>query len=236
MRNQKYRVLALVIVATCLWTAGAEAQGNWQPGEFGSWRFYMGMSEPKCDSQFWDDYFLDFNGSPSSFKDLVFGTDYLWKTSRYGGVLFGISFYDGKSTLAYRDWVDADGQDVSHTASLGLADLSAAYALRYGRNSVRPYVGAGGGLLWWRFLEEGYFIDFSDEENLPIYFGNYRADGLTWELFALAGLDFRLSHSWSFFFEGRYRWSEDELNKDFAGFGTIDLSGVQLAGGFSYNF
>ena len=94
---------------------------------------------------------------------------------------------------------------------------------------------AGGGLLWWQFREEGYFIDFS-EEDLPIFFGNYLADGLTWELFALAGLDFRLSQRWSFFFEGRYRWSEDELNKDFSGFGTIDLSSIQLAGGFSYNF
>ena len=52
MRNQKYRVLALVILAASLWTVNAEAQGNWRPGDFGSWRFYMGISEPKCDSQF----------------------------------------------------------------------------------------------------------------------------------------------------------------------------------------
>ncbi len=147
MRHQKCRVLALAIVATCLWTVSAEAQGNWRPSDFGSWRFFMGVSEPRCDSLFWDDYFLDFDGSPSSFNDLVFGTDYLWRTSRNGGVLFGVSFSNGKSTLAYRDWVDADGQDVSHTASLGLSDLTAAYVLRFGRNSVRPYIGAGGGLL-----------------------------------------------------------------------------------------
>ena len=141
MRYQKFRVFALVIVVICLWTVSAEAQGNWRPGDFGSWRFFMGISEPRCDSQFWDDYFLDFNGSPSDLSDLVFGTDYLWRTSRDGGVLFGVSFYEGKSTLAYRDWVDADGQDVSHTASLGLSDLTAAYVLRFGRSSVRPYIG-----------------------------------------------------------------------------------------------
>ena len=235
MFSQKSRFLAIVILATSLWTINAEAQGNWRPGDFGSWRFFMGIAEPRSDSQFWDDYFLDFTGSPSDFDDLVFGTDYLWRTSRAGGVLFGISFYSGESTFAYRDWVDADGQDVSHTTSLGLSDLTAAYVLRFGRNSVRPYIGAGAGLLWWQFREEGYFIDFS-EDDLPIYFGNYRADGLTWELYALAGLDFRLSHNWSFFFEGRYRWSEDELNKDYSGFGTIDLSSAQVAGGFSYNF
>jgi hypothetical protein len=235
MRQKRNILLILVFVTASLWTATAEAQGNWRPGDFGSWRFWMGVFEPEANSQFWDDYFVTFTGSPSSFQDLVFGTDYLWKNSRNGGVLFGASFYDGKTTLAYRDWVDADGQDISHTASLRQWDLTAAYVLRFGRNSIRPYIGGGGGLLWWRFSEEGNFIDFS-EDDLPIFFGNYYADGLTWELFALAGLDFRLSHNWSFFFEGRYRWSEDELNNDFAGFGTIDLSGGQIAGGFSYNF
>jgi hypothetical protein len=235
MRSQKILILALAVAIASLATVNAEAQGNWRPGDFGSWRFFMGIFEPEANSQFWDDYFIDFTGSPSSFQDLVFGTDYLWKTTRNGGLLFGISFYEGKATLAYQDWVDADGLDISHTSRLNLSDLTAAYLLRYGRGSVRPYIGGGAGLLWWQFREEGYFIDFT-EDDLPIFFGNYRADGLTWELFALAGLDFRLSHKWSFFFEGRYRWSEDEMGDDFSGFGTIDLSGGQMVGGFSYNF
>lgn len=236
MRRQRLFMLVFAVAIASLVTAQAEAQGNWRAGDFGSWRFFMGIFEPEADSQFWDEYFLDFTGSPSDFQDLVFGTDYLWRTSRHGGLLFGASFYEGKTTLAYRDWVDADSRDISHTTSLDLSDFTAAYVLRFGRGSLRPYVGGGGGILWWRFREEGYFIDFSDQENLPIFFGNYNADGLTWELLAIAGLDFRLSHRWSFFFEGRYRWAEDELNKDFSGFGTIDLSGGQMVGGFSYNF
>ena len=159
MRNQRYLVLAIAVTIASLAPVNAEAQGNWRPGDFGSWRFFMGIFEPEANSQFWDDYFVDFTGSPSSFQDLVFGTDYLWRTSRHGGLLFGISFYEGKSTLAYQDWVDADGQDISHTSTLSLWDLSAAYVLRYGRGSVRPYVGAGGGMVWWQFREEGYFID-----------------------------------------------------------------------------
>jgi len=66
--------------------------------------------------------------------------------------------------------------------------------------------------------------------------GSFSADGTTWELFGLAGFDFPLGYKWSFFFEGRYRWAEAELNKDFSGFGTIDLAGYELTGGFSYNF
>jgi hypothetical protein len=235
MLHQKSRVFTLVIAVAALWSASAEAQGNWQPGDFGSWRFYMGVFEPTASSQYWDETFEVFTGSPSDFEDLVFGTDYLWRTSRYGGILFGVSFYDGRATQAYIDWVDAGGGDISHTTTLTLTDMTAAYVLRVGRGGVRPYIGGGGGLLWWRLREEGSFIDFADP-NLPIVFASYRSDGTTWELFGLAGLDFRLGHRWSFFFEGRYRWSEAELNQDFAGFGTIDLSGPQVVGGFSYNF
>ena len=235
MFHQKFRPLALVVAIVALWSVSAEAQGNWQPGDFGSWRFYLGLFEPEASSQYWDDTFEVFTGSPSDFEDFVIGADYLWRTSRHGGLLFGGSIYEGRATQAYIDWVDAEGRDIAHTTTLELMDFTAAYVLRFGRGSVQPYLGGGGGLLWWRLREEGSLIDFVDPE-YPIIYASYRADGTTWELFALAGIDFRLSRSWSFFFEGRYRWAEDELNKDFSGFGTIDLSGAQLAGGFSFNF
>ena len=89
--------------------------------------------------------------------------------------------------------------------------------------------------MWWQLREEGSFIDFGDDD-LPIIYASYRAESTTWEAFAIAGLDIRLSYRWSFFFEGRYRWAEDELNRDLAGLGAIDLSGLQLDGGFAYNF
>jgi hypothetical protein len=178
MLHQKSRVFTLVIAVAALWSASAEAQGNWQPGDFGSWRFYMGVFEPTASSQYWDETFEVFTGSPSDFEDLVFGTDYLWRTSRYGGILFGVSFYDGRATQAYIDWVDAGGGDISHTTTLTLTDMTAAYVLRVGRGGVRPYIGGGGGLLWWRLREEGSFIDFADP-NLPIVFASYRSDG-TW--------------------------------------------------------
>jgi hypothetical protein len=235
MRRLTHFSLIIVIATSTLFAVNAEAQGNWKPGDFGSARFYLGLFEPQADSQYWDDIFAGFTGSPSDFEDFVFGADYLWGTSRNGGVLFGVSFYEGKSTQAYLDWVDLDGQDISHLTTLRLSDLTAAYVFRFGGKNLRPYVGGGVGLLWWQLREEGSFIDFADDD-LPIIYASYLAESTTWEAFAIAGLDVRLSYRWSFFFEGRYRWAEDELNRDFAGFGTIDLSGLQFDGGFAYNF
>jgi hypothetical protein len=234
MHQVVFRVL-FAAAALCGLAADAAAQGNWQPGDFGALRVRVGVFEPVADSQFWDDYFTDFAGSASNFEDLVLGFDYLWRTSRQAGLLFGASFYEGSTTLGYRDWVDSEGGDINHLSTLDLADFSAAYVWRFGSGGPSPYIGAGGGLLLWEFREEGSFIDFGDPD-YPIVFGSYLADGTTWELLALAGLDLPLGFSWSLFFEGRYRWAEDELNLDFAGFGTIDLSGYELTAGLSWNF
>jgi len=235
MHSQHVRVLVIVVGLLTVATTVAEAQGNWQPGDFGSLRFRLGIYEPRADSQYWDEVFEVFTGSPADFQDLVFGVDYVWRTSRQGGLAFGTSFYDGATTQAYLDWVDGNGNDVSHATTLKLSDLTAAYVLRFGRGGLRPYIGGGGGLLWWRLREEGSFIDFADPD-LPVIFASYEADGTTWELFAVAGLEVPLGYKWGFFFEGRYRWADAELNKDFSGFGTIDLTGYELSGGFSYNF
>ena len=158
MGSRHIRILALVISLLTLCTVTTEAQGNWQPGDFGAFRFYLGLFEPNADSQYWDETFDAFSGSPSDFNDFIFGVDYLWRTSRSGGLLFGTSFYEGKATQAYLDWVDGDGRDISHLTTLSLGDLTAAYMVQFGRHTVRPYLGAGAGLLWWNLREEGSFM------------------------------------------------------------------------------
>ena len=120
MKVQDIRILAVVVVFVAMGALTAEAQGNWQPGDFGAFRFYLGLFEPNADSQYWDETFDVFSGSPSDLNDFIFGVDYLWRTSRSGGLLFGTSFYEGKATQAYLDWVDGDGRDISHLTTLSL--------------------------------------------------------------------------------------------------------------------
>lgn len=226
-------VLGALIFLTSPLTA--EAQGNWQPGAFGSLRFRAGLFEPQGDSQYWEDSFATFTGSPESFRDLVWGVDYVWMTSGTTGLMFGSSFFNGTTTQAYREWVDIDGRDISHTTRLKQWDLTAAFVWRLGRRGVVPYLGIGGGFNNWRLEESGYFIDFGDPD-LPIVWATYKASGWTFEALGLAGIDVALGYRWSFFVEGRYRYSDDELADDFSGFGTIDLSGTELSFGFSWNF
>jgi hypothetical protein len=55
-------------------------------------------------------------------------------------------------------------------------------------------------------------------------------------VFGLAGVDLRLNDTWSLVGQARYRWAEDELGGNFAGFGTIDLSGFDYTVGAAFHF
>ncbi|HOC44536.1 MAG TPA: hypothetical protein PKJ99_16090 [Thermoanaerobaculales bacterium] len=228
-------ILAVLIVTAAAVTA--EAQGNWRPGDFGSARFRLGLFEPEGDSAYWDDTFSVFTGAAGDFQDLTIGLDYLWRTSARTGIQFGTSFYGGETTQAYLDYVDLDGWDISHVTSLDTWDVSAAYVVRFGDggSAVIPYLGAGGGFIFWTLEEAGDFIDFASPDQ-EVYFGIYQAEGWTWEAFGLVGVDIPVGYSWSFFGEGRYRYADDELGDDFGGFGTLDLSGWELALGLAWNF
>jgi hypothetical protein len=237
MRSLITRTVILGVLVLMGGAELADAQGNWRPGDFGSLRFRVGLFEPDGSSQYWDETFDVFTGSPGDLQDITFGADYLWRTSPHGGLMFGTSWYGGSSTQAYRDWVDTDGYDIRHTTSLDLWDVSAAYVYRFGSRDwqVVPYAGLGGGFVNWRLEEVGYFIDFSSPGQ-EIYYAGYRATGWTWEALGLVGVEVPVGLRWSFFGEGRYRAADDELGDDFSGFGTLDLSGWEVSAGFAWNF
>lgn len=227
-----------ILLATLLIVfTGADAEAQWQrhyePNS--QFRFRLGIFEPAGGSDGWDAVFEGFTGRPSDLQDFVWGADYLWRTSRHTAVLFGFSFYGGKTTSAYEEWVGNDGSEISHTTSLDIWDLTAAFLYRFGGSGVRPYLGIGGGFVSWRLTDEGYFIDFGSP-NQDVIWAWYGAEGTTFEAFALAGIDIPLNPRWSFIIEGRYRWANDELGNDFSGFGELDLSGWEITGGFGVNF
>jgi hypothetical protein len=93
---------------------------------------------------------------------------------------------------------------------------------------LMPYVGAGGGAVWHRFVQEGLFVDY---ESLRILEGRIETSGFSPLLHGFAGADVRISPRVSLTFEGRYTWSRAEMGNDFVGFDRIDLSGLQTTAG-----
>lgn len=235
MKRMLTRTIPLAALLFVFTAVDAEAQWSRSYEPRSQFRFRLGLFEPAGRSDGWDEIFEGFTGQPADLQDFIWGTDYLLRTGRHTGILFGFSFYSGKTTSGYEDWVASDDSEIRHTTQLAIWDMTAAFVYRFGSGGIRPYLGAGGGFLWYELTEEGNFIDFGDPD-LPVFWAWYGARGTTFEAFGLAGIEFPLNPRWSFFFEGRYRYAFDTLGQDYAGFGDLDLSGYEITGGFGINF
>ena len=235
MKRHTTRTCILVTIFALTGVASAEAQWVRTTHPTSQLRFRFGLFEPAGDSDGWDRVFEGFTGDPADLQDFVWGSDFILYTSPHTGILFGGSYYRGRTTSAYTDWETADGYDIRHTTTLEISDLNAAFVFYPTGGPVRPYLGAGAGLLWYTLVDEGEFIDFG-APGQPVFWGWYGTQSSTFEAFALAGIDIPVSVTWSIIFEGRYRWAEDTLGDDFSGFGDLDLSGYELSGGFAFRF
>jgi hypothetical protein len=98
---------------------------------------------------------------------------------------------------------------------------------------VAPYVGGGGGFMYYRFHQEGDFIDFATTNVFPSI---YASDGWTRTAYAAAGLDYSLGPRFALTTEARYLWSNAELSRDFIGFEHVDLSGLSTTVGVAVRF
>lgn len=237
--SSRHRMHVLVLstaIGATIAAASVHAQGYLQPGEVGSLRFRLGLVQPEGSSEAWDSLYEGFTGSPEDLEDLSIATDFRWMISRSSGLQFGFSYFDGDGSVEYTDWVAGDGTAIRHQKSLALWDLTALWVFRFGAGErVSPYLGVGGGFLWYELEEAGDFIDFGSED-LPIVNTWYGAEGTTYELLGVAGVDVHLSPWWSFLAEGRWREAEDDVGDDYAGYGTLDLSGWEFSAGFAFNF
>jgi hypothetical protein len=101
---------------------------------------------------------------------------------------------------------------------------------------LAPYVGAGGGFLWYRFKQDGDFVDFARQTG-NIFTSTFESDKWTPSAHAFTGVDYSLSPRVALTGEARYTWGRAPLNRDyFTGFERIDLSGVAATAGLSFRF
>ncbi len=236
--RQRLMVLLLITACSTVTALPANAQGRWGPGaDSSSLRFRVGLFDPAADSSYWDGSLLDFTGSAGDFQDVAVGLDYVWRFSSRSGLMLTFDHWEGDTTQAYRDYVDGGGGDIRHTTTVETSGIGAAwvYHLVDRPAPVSPYLGVGGGLVSWRLEEAGRFIDFTTAQG-EIFAARFVDEGTTLAWYALAGVEVGLSPTWSLLVEARWRSADDELSGDFAGLGTLDLSGTELTCGVSLNF
>jgi opacity protein-like surface antigen len=165
----------------------------------------------------------DFNGAS-------FGAEWLVAVTDYIEVGAGISFYQRTVPSIYAQLQADDGSEIEQDLKLRQVPMSATVRfLPIGRNGgFQPYIGAGIGVINWRYTETGEFVDFDDQ----IFRATFTAKGNETGPVILGGVRFPVSDVWTV--GGEVRWHRAEgdtggIDEGFLG-DKIDL------GGLTYNF
>ncbi len=147
----------------------------------------------------------------------------------------------------YRDFVDNQRLPITQTTELTELNLSGSVKFAItprGREissrafipaAVTPYVGAGAGIMRYRFLQYGDFIDV-DSANSAIFTDTFRSSGWTPTAHVFGGVDVRVYKRLYLSGEGRYLWSSGKPGRDFIDFDPIDLAGFKATAGVHYMF
>lgn len=177
----------------------------------------------------------DFSG-PSIGGEIAFPI-----TSRFD-LSLNVDYSAAVSESEDREYYDNNQLPIVQTTSFRRAPLTmnAIVALRpRGRSigslawiptRVVPWIGAGGGGMWYRFQQEGDFVDY---QTLNVISRTVESSGWAPALQAQGGVDVTLSPRIGFTADVRGTWARAELSRDFSGYEKIDLSGVTGALGFT---
>lgn len=160
-------------------------------------------------------------------------------------VVAGIDVSRTTTSSNYRDFVDQDGLEIEQVTRLTQFGLTGGLELALlprGRaigqyawipSTVTPYVGAGAALIWYRFEQEGDFVDFVDQS---IFTARLQSSGWTLGTHVSAGVDVRLTNRVQLTVEGRQQWADAGMSADFVDFDDIDLTGLRITAGVQFTF
>jgi hypothetical protein len=101
-----------------------------------------------------------------------------------------------------------------------------------------PYVGIGAGAMWYKFKQNGDFVDFASDPQFPeIFTAELESSGWTPMAHGAAGIDYSIGPWLALTGEARYQWARARLDPiTFEGYDKIDLSGVTGTVGFRVRF
>lgn len=182
---------------------------------------------------------------PSDFDALVFGAAISMTLHSRVDAVFDLEVTRAGVDSEYRDFVEENDAPILQTTELTTVPLTAAlklYVAPRGREisrfafipaKIRPYIGGGGGLVWYRLRQFGDFVDFQD---LTIFTAELESSGWGLGAHVFGGAEIALTPRFFLSIEARYLWAEDDLQGDFVGFEPIDLSGLRTTGGISVSF
>ena len=200
-------------------------------------RFRLGQVTPDGESEYWEGKEIDFTGEAEDLEGVYGGLDFLFEPTDFVGLVVSVDRFENDLDQEYRDFVDTAGNPIVHQTNLEITPLTVGVLVRVAppRSPVRPYLGAGAGLYFWRLEEDGEFIDFTTDPP-EIFEAEFTDEGQPFGYYLMAGIEVPVGPYFSFFAQGRWDEADDELEDDFTGLGELDLSGRRIAAGIAWRF
>ena len=160
-------------------------------------------------------------------------------------VVVGASYTGTTSRSEFRHFVDQDDLPIEQSTTFRRLPITVSlkgYLQPRGRSVGRlawipsrfaPFVGAGAGVMKYRFNQEGDFVDFDTQ---AVFYDRFVSTDWTPTAHAFAGVDYSLTPRFALTGETRYTWARGDVGQDFSGFKPIDLSGVSATAGLTVRF
>lgn len=243
------RALAALVGATLLLAMPAQAQSAGKGFLFKEPRVMLtargGLAHASAGSDIFSFTTEHLTVQRSDFSGFTAGGDLSIRLAPRVDLMLGGSYTGSTTGSEFRDWIDNDDRPIEQTTKFERAPVTAgvkAYLLPRGRSignfawlpaRVAPYIGATGGGMWYRFRQEG---DFVDSETLRVISDVLESTGWTPTAQGIAGADFSLTPHLVLTTDARYTWAKADLSTAFEGFDPIDLSGLSATVGISIRF
>ena len=239
----------ILLAASLALVPGARAQATGNGFLFrrpnGSLRVWAGYDRALANSPIFSFITDTFTLTKSSFGALAVGGDIAFRVAPRIEVMVSGGWAGSQSASEYRHWEDNNNQPIRQTTSLERVPLTVSlkwYLDSPGRSighfawvpaRVTPFVGVGGGMMWYRFHWYGDFIDFADSS---VVSDDFKSDYWTGTVHAFAGLDVALGANYILTGRAQYTWAKSHLGSDFSGPNSVDLSGLSMTVGVGYRF
>lgn len=177
----------------------------------------------------------------SDFHAFSFGGELSIRVAGPVDLLLSASHARRVAASEFRDYVDQNDLPITQTTLLATTPLIAGarwYFAPRGRqigrfvwipSRLRPYIGAGAGMVRYELEQRGSFVDFDD---LSIFDDNLQSDGWSVVGMGMAGVEYSLGTRVFLSTEARYLTANADLRRDFVRFTDgIDLSGFEFSAG-----
>jgi len=160
-------------------------------------------------------------------------------------LVLSLSYAGTTKASEFRDFVDQSNNSIRQSttfqrvpAVLGVRQYLTSRGRSVGElawipSRFAPYLGAGGGVIWYRFHQSGDFVDFNTNN---VFNGTLSSAGWAPAASAAAGLDVTLTPRFALTGQGNYLWARARPGGDFSGFKRIDLSGLSTTVGLLMRF